>query len=539
MAPTRRARRQANSALAQQPSIEATIDHAAPLLPNGNNLTDYGELGGHGHPGNLKDGQGSEPVPQMHARVLGGNILVPRTFSSDTYDPDAPPPGTPEPESHTPERYAAWGRKHFGQEWYEKRERMLQERNIYMDRDLVYEQRQRALRVLEHTLEGRPSMPAITAGARVDENWKRLWSRLSKDLPDLSPPTPATVYSSDHGSDTDLSGYDTYDPTPSPREPTPEPDDPLQRLELNRKRFHYNEETYQFYRVFMLEGFIDERRKKREDELGDEQREKVREETEKIRFVSGTLEASPEYRHLTWLYGCWKKGMTQEQIEASEREGDESVAQFLAYIGETVSKEPEFRYDKEQLEERYRAWDSIGFSKELQAELTGVPSPSRVPPRQAKDAPHKIRSGRVTKNASKKQGNGRKTTARQQSAPKHEEAQPPSPGRSSSQPNILVELGTNTQAAIGPQRGRKPRKTYTKERASRRLTGQLPEFGILPGGGERKAESFYKASPPQPLNTRRTGRNASKKSAAVQSSKPQGISASGKPGRGRPKKLAK
>lgn len=36
---------------------------------------------------------------------------------------------------------------------------MLQERNIYTKPDLVYKERQRALRVLEHKIEGRPFEP--------------------------------------------------------------------------------------------------------------------------------------------------------------------------------------------------------------------------------------------------------------------------------------------------------------------------------------------------------------------------------------------
>ncbi|TRX91688.1 hypothetical protein FHL15_007470 [Xylaria flabelliformis] len=94
----------------------------------------------------------------------------------------------------------------------------------------------------------------------------------------------------------------------------PELDHLFELLEFNRERFYYSEEAYQFSRVFMLESFIDQRRKKREDEPGDKHREK---------------------------------------IEVRLREGEERVAQMLAYIGKPVPEGA--KYDAKQLEERYRA----------------------------------------------------------------------------------------------------------------------------------------------------------------------------------------
>jgi hypothetical protein len=32
---------------------------------------------------------------------------------------------TPEPEPYDAEEYAAWGRKHYGNDWYEQREKMI------------------------------------------------------------------------------------------------------------------------------------------------------------------------------------------------------------------------------------------------------------------------------------------------------------------------------------------------------------------------------------------------------------------------------
>lgn len=288
------------------------------------------------------------------------DIIVPRTFHYDSYGPNAPPPGTPEPESHTAERYAAWGRNYFGEEWYNQRERMLRERRIYMDRDLVYEQRQKALRVLEHIIEGRLHLPGIAGGKTGAESWKRLWARISDVVPKLPPLTPRSNSSSDSGSndgdgngndtDTDLSGYSTYyDPTSSPRSPTPVPDDPLEGLEFNRRRFSYIDEEFYYVKIFMLECFVDDRRKARDNEAGDKLLEKFDEETEKIRVKPGTAHSvTREYLLLMRLWHYWKKGLTPEQVEANIREGDEASEQFAMACGRpSTLKDPEPKYDKE------------------------------------------------------------------------------------------------------------------------------------------------------------------------------------------------
>jgi hypothetical protein len=179
---------------------------------------------------------------------------VPQTYDPDTYDPDGRMPRTPEPEPYDPEAYAAWGRKHFGEEWYELRKTMLQERNIYVY-DPVYMERQRALRVMEHKTERRPFKPGAYW---ADKSWQRLWARLSKGLPSVetgsNPASPMSRNDSD--SDTDLSGYNTYAPTPEPREPTPLPDDPWEGLEYDRERFHWDEERYQLERIFLKEELL-------------------------------------------------------------------------------------------------------------------------------------------------------------------------------------------------------------------------------------------------------------------------------------------
>jgi len=88
------------------------------------------------------------------------------------------------------------------------------------------------------------------------EGWKRLWARLSKELGIESPASPTPSKENDD-TDTDLSGYNTYAPTPEPREPTPLSDDHWERLEYDRRRFQWDEKRYQFERIFLKEALID------------------------------------------------------------------------------------------------------------------------------------------------------------------------------------------------------------------------------------------------------------------------------------------
>ena len=73
--------------------------------------------------------------------VHGIRMRIPQTYDPETYDRDGRMPWTPEPEPYDPDTYATWGRKHFGDDWYEQRKTMLEGKNIY-DLDPVYRLRQ-------------------------------------------------------------------------------------------------------------------------------------------------------------------------------------------------------------------------------------------------------------------------------------------------------------------------------------------------------------------------------------------------------------
>ncbi|KLP11497.1 uncharacterized protein FFNC_03586 [Fusarium fujikuroi] len=280
------------------PSVEAASDEVYPLS-NSNNLDDNVHAA---------DNSANEERDTYSVLVLGTSMLVPRTYDPDTYDFDARMPWTPEPEPYDPETYSAWGRKHFGEEWYQLRKVMLEERNPHDRRDPVYGARQRALRVMEHQAEGRPFKPA--SGTlhvdETDEGWKRLWARMSNNelgLPRSPSPPPAP-------------------PTPSPpsdssgsREPTPIPTNQWEYVEYMRTHDDLTEEDYHFHRFFVREEIIDRARSRRENEPGNRQAREKRELMESFRqwdLDRFHLEEDNIRDHINLP----KKGWTQAEIVA-------------------------------------------------------------------------------------------------------------------------------------------------------------------------------------------------------------------------------
>lgn len=100
-------------------------------------------------------------VPNRHGLVLDKVMLVPQTYDPDTCDLNGIIPRMPDREALDAENYEAWGHERFGDDWLQQRRLMLAERNIYIDFDQVHVSRQRALRILEHTIEMRPFRPQV------------------------------------------------------------------------------------------------------------------------------------------------------------------------------------------------------------------------------------------------------------------------------------------------------------------------------------------------------------------------------------------
>lgn len=145
-------------------------------------------------------------------------------------------------------------------------------------------------------------------------------------------------------------------------------------------------------------------------------------------------------------------------------------------------------------------------------------------PRPAKDTSRKTRSGRIAKNAAQT----RRGNRFRHSEPTRAEALPLHRRRGPSKPDVLGDIGHNTRTA--PQPRKRQRKTYEKERASRRLAGDLPEFAGLPVRGE--APPLYEPSLQQASDADKTSSSVprssrlSKKPTVIKGAKPQGISKS-------------
>ncbi|KAK3326540.1 hypothetical protein B0H66DRAFT_163613 [Apodospora peruviana] len=490
MAPKKRSRRQ--RAPLSTRSAEACPGDVLPLMSSNIEPGNNGETSGIGdNPGRLEESR------LVWVRVIGERMQITQTYDPDTYDPDSRMPWTPEPEPYHPETYAAWGRKHYGDDWYEQRKTMLRERNIYHKgdgRDPTYVKRQRNLRILEHSIEGRPFEPS--AGI-FDKDWARMWAQMAKDL---GVPTVESPENQDANSESEHSGYSTFPPTPSTREPTPIPDDPWERLEYDRKRFEWEEENYQFEKLFLKESLVDAVRIERENEEGDRLRKEKLEEIEKVKYLPGTMIKNAfEYERRLRHFELLGKGQTQEQIDADERAAEARRKEHL--------KEMERQERELPTTEQPRV--SSLFGRLLQGHRD--PDETKVEP-QREPSPSPPPSP-PTKNVK------RKRVVSKPLPPDEESFKTPSTSH----------------------RVTKPRKTFTKERMSRRLARQPPEFGMLLGRGETRPVGVVPLR--QPSAKRKTSnpgpRNAKKSRTPAKNAKPQGVSKAKKPGPGRPKKSAK
>ncbi|KAM7210729.1 hypothetical protein V8F06_013891 [Rhypophila decipiens] len=466
-----------------------------------------------GKPGEVENSQNEEleiGPQQSYARVLGTATWVPQTYNPDTYDPDGRLPGTPEPEPYDAETYSSWGQKHFGEEWYKLRETMLRESNTFCLLDPVYLERQRALRVMEHKIDGRPFRPAFRM---LDKGWQRLWSRLSKVLPRVQPPTPASSVANDGDGDTNLSGSSTYLFFK----------DPWEILEYERQHFKWSEEHYQFERIFLKEERIDSTRATYEDlNRATYEEEEVfgqREKELKIRYEPGTALTLAEYYRRTKHLSLRAEGWTQEQIDAEDRSADAA-----AQIGDD--------FDQEVMNWRFYFWDLSGLTREEQDRLSRIHGSykrpanpllrapkERIPPPKSQEEMNRLFSycdwiltreeqtelasmygfgvkadtdrradgrvappakhapaydNRVTKSAP--QSRSYIAARSRRFAPTSTEPPPRPQTRYLSIPDASEEVNDKAQVI---RQGQKQRK---KGRGSRRLAGQLPEYGLLRTG---------------------------------------------------------
>ncbi|KIM93092.1 hypothetical protein OIDMADRAFT_36026 [Oidiodendron maius Zn] len=555
MAPSTRTRRQRDITSQIQPLVEAVANAAPPPSDDREFSAPSHELD------KAKCPEGQRPWTP-----------VPVTYDPETYDPEGQMPWTPEPEPYDPLTYAAWGQKHFGDEWYEQRKTMLQERNIYSG-DSVYRSRQRALRVIEHKIEGRPFRPLYGLN---DKGWQQLWARLSNDLPVIEHSSNLASASHDDNDNKDdgdsnnsnVSGYSTYPPTPDLRERTPIPNDPWELLEWHRRHSHWDEERYQFERIFVKENIIDEARTEREDEEGNKKRGEEWENILKLKWTNNW-----EYERQKKDYNHRLQGWTQEQIDA---EHQEATARWERRKNEPPRRSGFFSLPltQEEIDERNRVWDAQGVSHEERLELdrifgrqvpepavtnrlpetAGVAKPRTSTPRQTKGISHKTRGGRITKNIAQSQIAANRGNQSRRVTPTPLKA--PIPDRQANQLRRAPDESDGNTAQVPPKthkrkpkahkerasdtnnkilqpkhHNRRQRKAYRKERASRRLAHEPPQFGMFAEQNEilplREPQSRNRsnASKPNSLGPRNC---APSKSIKTKGAKHQGISKSGR-----------
>ncbi|CAM1501650.1 Fc.00g036340.m01.CDS01 [Cosmosporella sp. VM-42] len=186
-------------------------------------------------------------------------------------------------------------------------------------------------------------------------------------------------------------------------------------------------------------------------------------------------------------------GWVQEQVDAvSSTEGLRSSPPTRSLFAG--------RQTREEIRVVHRAWEASGISKEEQAQLAlkfghhhtldpgaEVIVPERIgerPPktplrRQPNEASRRVRVRRVSNNPVPPEPEMLIGVQTRASASTPSRPQPMNQGRKRTRNDLLEEIGYGTAQPL-PQSPTRPRKVYVKSRESRRLSGDSPEFGLLP-----------------------------------------------------------
>lgn len=252
-------------------------------------------------------------------------------------------------------------------------------------------------------------------------------------------------------------------------------------------------------------------------------------ETEKAKHRRSSLSTEERKRRLAAALS--RVDPAKESWEVTKRRAD-LIREFIVGIRDyRVAKDDVYRQGvllQWILEQVPLVEAELSEDNELESEPSLASAPSlRVAqqaslPRPAKDTSRKTRSGRIAKNAAQ----SRRGTRFRHSEPTRAEALPLHRRRGPSKPDVLGDIGHNTRTA--PQPRKRQRKTYKKERASRRLAGDLPEFAGLPVRSE--APPLYEPSLQQAPDADKTSSSVprssrlSKKPTVIKGAKSQGIS---------------
>jgi len=172
-------------------------------------------------------------------------------------------------------------------------------------------------------------------------------------------------------------------------------------------------------------------------------------EVEKAKHGNSRLSAPARKRELA---RCLPRTLATKEAWRLAKRRDDLLTEFFRGVEDhPIAKKDVYRQDV-RLQWVLEQVPLIETELELEASVPDAASSSRP----ANDASRKTRSGRVTKNASTRVGSCRGTRPR---------------------PDVLEEPEDITRSA--PQRDERQHEEYeTEERASRRLAGQIPEFGM-------------------------------------------------------------
>ena len=340
---------------------------------------------------------------------------------------------------------------HYGEAWYKQREAL--ERDKQEEREALdpTERKKKSLKAAKrYRILGEMELQRDKGMLAEGKTWHGImvWpAEPSNVLPlvEMSSDAVSSPFSSSSGH-SDHSGPSTYPPTPNDfrREAMDGPqmtsdqkekgEGNWDQLEWGAVQSRLSEAQYKERKIEMVAAI----RSGREDNEYERRNDVERAAIADLKLVVGGdlwtdqgrhyIEKEKRERRMRDL-DLRQKGWTQEQVDAMDREKTVAEAAAWEQYNERLLKEPPTNnigsrpMTQEKFDAKNRAWDTLGLSKERQAELVRMfglnpepepgiadaPASERVSqprassPRPAKDTSRRTRGGRITKNAAQGQ----------------------------------------------------------------------------------------------------------------------------------------
>ena len=290
-------------------------------------------------------GSNTQPLTvRVHDRIY----RVPKIFPA--FYPDKVVRWEPEPDGDDVERYAAWGRQHYGDDWYRRRKLMIEERNIYTV-DRKYQKQQRELREVEHTVDGR-----VFPGGMQGATWREAWQKIclaQTDVMDISP------------------AHDQHS----------------QRLEHDRRTQMWTDEEYAYYRCLDNTERVAQARSDRENQIGDRQYEQVRQEldADRQKLEASQLDRnSVAYERMLDAFNRkadrlkkLERGVSRKRAQDAYERSEQMAAARNAAADELLQRGPQ---SETELAEKLMHWQKYGLTldeHDCLARLYGFAPPRR------------------------------------------------------------------------------------------------------------------------------------------------------------------